>query len=201
MLNVLLKTVTAYFLSHLNQPYLCKLYLALLSTGYFGLLRVGELTSGTHPIRVSDVHLGRNKNKVLFILRSSKTYGEYTHPQTIKISQQSTHQNRRNSQQLNNGNLCPYYLLRDFIKIRPKFLNPCEPFFTFSDHSPVKPDHLSKMLKMMLRLSNFDEKKYSVHGLRSGRALDLLKLGVSVESIKQIGRWKSNGVFTYLKSL
>ena len=46
----------------------------------------------------------------------------------------------------------------------------------------------------------FDDTLYGTHSLRSGRTCDLYKLGLSVETIKKIGRWKSNAVFRYLKN-
>ena len=58
-----------------GQPYLAALYASLFSTVYFGLFRVGELTTGSHPVMVSNVHLGRNKRKVLFVLIISKMHG------------------------------------------------------------------------------------------------------------------------------
>ena len=51
----------------------------------------------------------------------------------------------------------------------------------------------------MLHIAGFKDELYSVHSVRMGRACDLLKLGLSVESIKKIGRWRSNAVFRYLK--
>ena len=60
--------------------------------------------------------------------------------------------------------------------------------FVFSDHSPVKPQHARVCLKNMLTLAGFDAEYYSVHSLRAGRSCDLLKLGVSIDSIKKI--WK-----------
>ena len=57
-----------------QQPYLCCLYRAIFITGYFGLLRIGELTSGPHVVKACDVHLGRNKNKMMFVLHTSKTH-------------------------------------------------------------------------------------------------------------------------------
>ena len=69
-----------------TQPYLAHLYCALFSTAYYGLFHVGEITSGSHPVQVQNVHIGRNKNKVLFILLTSKTHGLYSKPQTIKIT-------------------------------------------------------------------------------------------------------------------
>ena len=47
---------------------------------------MGELTSGSHPVKVSNVLIGTNKKKLLFILESSKTHAEYSMPQTIKIT-------------------------------------------------------------------------------------------------------------------
>ena len=36
-----------------GQPYFNILYKALIIMGYYGLLRVGELTSGSHPVLAS----------------------------------------------------------------------------------------------------------------------------------------------------
>ena len=55
-----------------SQIYLEKLYKALFIIAYYGLFRVGELTSGTHPVKARDVHVGSNKNKLLFVLYTSK---------------------------------------------------------------------------------------------------------------------------------
>ena len=193
MVKVLLKAVKKIFLIENNQPYLQKLYAALFSTAYFGLFRVGELTSGTHPVLAKDVHIGRNKKKLLFILRSSKTHGLYSMPQSVKI----TSRKRQNCFQ---ENYCPFEILREFLDVRPKYRSDSEAFFVFQDRSPVKPDNMRKILKEALEISGLETHLYTVHGFRSGRALDLLSMQISVESIKKIGRWNSNAVFTYLKN-
>ena len=69
VLMVLLHKLNFIFQS---QPYLLATYQALFSTTYFGLLHVGELTSGSHPIFARDVHIAHNKDKILFVLQSSK---------------------------------------------------------------------------------------------------------------------------------
>ena len=46
-----------------------------------------------------------------------------------------------------------------------------------------------------------EEVNYDTHSLRIGCAKDLQKAGLSVESIKDIGRWKSNAVYQYLNKL
>ena len=68
-----------------DQPYLSRLYSAMLSTAYYGLFRVGEISSGSHPILVKDVHIAQNKNKMLFVLHTSKTHRKGNKPQLFKI--------------------------------------------------------------------------------------------------------------------
>ena len=97
-----------------------------------------------------------------------------------------------------NYNLCPYPLLRNYIAVQKKSLDSSKQFFMFSDCSPLNPDPVRQVLRMGLIKAGLDLTFYSVHSLRSGRALDLLHMGVSVESIKKLGRWKSNAVFRYL---
>ena len=74
-----------------------------------------------------------------------------------------------------------------------------EPFFIFPDRSPVTTENIRKVLKNMLKISGFDDTLYNVHSLRIGRACDLYhKLQIPVDSIKKIGRWQSNSVYSYL---
>ena len=74
-LNMLLRKVRDFYAL---QPYLEKLFSAIFDAGYFGLLRIGEVTLSPHAILAKDVHIGENKNKILFILRSSKTHCKAT---------------------------------------------------------------------------------------------------------------------------
>ena len=68
-----------------NQPYLQTLYKCILAIGYYGMVRIGELTLGSHSIKAKDVYIGQNKNKILIVLYTSKTHGVYANPQQIKI--------------------------------------------------------------------------------------------------------------------
>ena len=168
--------------------------MALFSTAYFGLLRIGELTKGMHTVLARDVHIGFNKRKFLFVLRTSKTHWKNMRPQSIKISSTI-----KNSCSRNTSVYCPYKLLRNYLQIRGPYINNSDQFFVFADGSPVLPAHMRSCLKRILHITGFRKDLYSVHSLRMGRALDLLNLGLSVETIKKIGRWRSNAVFKYLK--
>ena len=193
MLALLLKQANKVYA---KQPYLALLYRTLLSTMYFGLFRIGELTAGPHQLLARDVWIADNKKKFLFALRSSKTHDRNVGPQLIKISSTSCGKGNNNTRKVKLP--CPYRLLRQYSKKRGGYYRGCEPFFTFSDGSPVKPSHLNHCLKTVIKKAGFNPRVYSSHSLRSGRSCDLFKLGVSVESIKKVGRWKSNAVYRYL---
>ena len=203
LLIILLRQVQVKFA---DQPYLSILYQTLLSTAYFGLFRVGELTKGDHPVLAKDVHIEYNKRKLLFLLRSSKTHDKGSKPQIIKIS--STKQKSVKSVKMSRcatndlaGTelLCPYLLLRQYAIVRGLYDNDFEPFFIYRDKTPVRPTHMRNCLRTALSECGFNAMAYCTHSLRSGQSLDLLKLGLSVKTIKKLGRWKSNTVFKYLR--
>ena len=199
MLGILLRETKHYFENVLNQPFLSILYQAILSTAYFGLFRIGEVTAGDHPILARDVHIGANKKKILFLLRSSKTHNQGLKPQSVKKSSQPTKVKADQENRENSYHLCPYELLRNYAKIRgPYNKNENQQFFIFADGSRVTAQHTRKYLDLMLKRSRFDTKLYCFHGLCMGRTHDLLRYGLMVETIKKLGRWKSNAVFRYL---
>ena len=197
LLNMLLHTAEHYFLGE-GQLYLARLYMALFSTAYYGLFRVGELTFSPHVVRVTDVHLGDNKRKILFVLCTSKTHGQGSLPQTVKIV------SSRDMKQPNIGDtrvFCPYFLIKNYLQLRKNFSSPEEQFFVFRDRSEVHPQHMRSTLKRLLSLAGFDQKLYGTHSLRIGMASDMMKHGIEIETIKKIGRWKSNCVQILKKSL
>ena len=204
MLVILLNQIDKHF-DNINQPYLKIMYKALFSMAYFGLFRIGELTTGEHTVRAKDVQLGSNKRKLLFILWTSKTHGMDVKPQMIKITSSSKRCKKYKCNTICNKDNklsalpCPYELLRQYLQVRGSYTTDDKQFFVLSDHSPVTPQHARTCLKTILQQSSFRTDVYTVHGLRSGQACDLLKLGLSVETIKKIGWWKSNAVFRYLR--
>ena len=69
-----------------NQPLLETLFKAFFLISYYGMFRVGELAMGTHPVRAKNVHIAKNKSKILFILYTSKTHHKSMRLQKVKIS-------------------------------------------------------------------------------------------------------------------
>ena len=125
LLQIVINKVKQFF-DNKGQPYLATLHQALISTAYFGLFRVGELTSGDHPVLARDVHIGANKNKILFILRTSKTHWKNSKPQLAKISSSADRKTAASTNQY-----CPFILLQEFLKVRGLYKSQNEPFFNF----------------------------------------------------------------------
>ena len=193
LLQLIIKEIERKYVQARNiQPYLETLYKAIFMAAYYGLLRVGELGQGPHIVLARNVHIGVNKNKILFILNSSKTHDKSAKPQRIKIA--STPISK--SSQIKR--FCPFKLLQNFISVRPAVVSVMEQFFVFADHSPVTPIHIRSTLKSALQALNLQADLYNIHSFHIGQSSDLFKLGVSVETIKKIGRWKSNAVMAYL---
>ena len=176
-----------------NQGYLEALYKAIFAMGYYGLLRVGEMTKSQHVIKAKDVHIGRNKNKILLILYSSKTHGAESNPQQIKITGKI--------ESANNLNFCPFRIMNQYLAIRGDTFDTFdEQFFIFQGKIPVEPRHARDTLNLILRNLGLNPALYGMHSTRIGRCSDLLKRQVPLAVVKLAGRWRSNAVYKYIKS-
>ena len=85
LLGLLLRSIDTLFLQRQQQPYLAILFKAMFSAAYYGLLRIGEIADGPHVILAHNVHIGVNKQKMLFVLHTSKTDNLSDNPQIVKI--------------------------------------------------------------------------------------------------------------------
>ena len=201
LLQVLMNKTKDYFNSR-QQPYLACLYSTIFSTAYYGLFRVGEIAMSQHVIKAVDVHIADNKRKLLFILRSSKTLNKGAKPQMVKISAITINESQRAIRVMDELQIsCPYQQLRHYLALRHSITNKAEQFFVFRHGIPVTARHISTILKKILKISGFDDTLYSTHSFCVGCCCDFLQMGISVETIKKLGRWKSNVVLDYLRDI
>ena len=200
LLELLLFEIERIFQNHL---YLECMYKAIFAMSYYGLMRVGELAAkvdnagnkSNHAVKACDIHVGQNKEKIMIILRSSKTHGKESLPQKIKISADSWTAKR----QLMN-HFSPFELLRTYMKICGNYDYDVEQFFVFKYNVKVQPEHIRNVLKLRLRRLGLNEDLYNRQSFRIGRATDLIvKANWPVELVKRMGRWKSNAVYKYVK--
>ena len=157
LLCLMIKTIPILF-AEADQPYLVCLYQALLATTYFGLFRVGEVCASDHVIKVKDVHVGVNKNKMMFVLHTSKTHWNNVKPQVVKINSREFDAvgNRMANIAQINKKCCPFRLLNRFLAVRPCRSGDKEQFFIFRDRSAVTPYHLRLLLRKLFMQLNMD---------------------------------------------
>ena len=181
-----------------KQYYLEILYKTIFILAYYGLLRIGELTKSEHCLLAKDVQIGDNKEKILLTLHSSKTHGQGSKPQQIKISGVAQ-ENVSNKVRCKNRFFCPFKLINKYFKLRGDYFKDNDQFFVFSDGSPVQPHHVRNVLSQLLQSLGKDHRLFSFYSFRIGRCTELIKLGYAIEIIKRLGRWKSNAVYRYIR--
>ena len=184
-----------------GQFYVQTLYKALFCLAYYGLMRVGELAEGSHTVKAANIHIGSNKDKILIVLYSSKTHGINMHPQKIKICAQK--QNGSGSVPTTNIHetlICPFQAIHDFLQIRGGLADQEENLFIFRDRSTVQASQVRNVLRDCIEKLGLNPALYNTHSFRIGRTVDLWKYSnFSLPILKQIGRWRSNAVYRYLK--
>ena len=195
LLELILFEVQRKYVSN-NQPYLEKLYEVIFALGYYGLMRVGELTLSPHVVKAKDIHLAKNKDKVLIVLHSSKTHTKADRPQKIRITSNA----REKSGSYIHRHFCPFHLLRLYIMARRPLEAKSEPFFIYNDGIPVTTEKARSVLHDMLKNMGLDHSLYNMHSLRIGRASDLIKYNYSIDEIKIMGRWRSNTIYKYIRN-
>ena len=147
---------------------------------------------------MKDVHIGLNKDKILFVLYSSKTHGKESLPQKVKISA-NNRQSPNMGVYIPKANFCPFKVFCDFMVLRGGYDSDDEQLFIFKGKIPVQPLQIRNALKTCISRVGLNPDFYDFHSFRAGRSSDLAKLGYTVEQIKRLGRWKSNAVYRYIK--
>ena len=177
-----------------TQPYLESMFKAMFALAYYGMMRVGELTYSNHTLKAKNIHAGENKSKILMMLYSSKTHTRGNPPQKIKISALNDEKNFSVHRFF-----CPFTLVRHYITIRGNYDTDAENFFVFCDKTAVQPSQARRVLRDLLTDVNLDASLYNMHSFRIGRCCDLMKMSVPLDKIKEMGRWRTNIVYKYIK--
>ena len=67
------------------------------------------------------------------------------------------------------------------------------------NESPLTRSQFTDVLAKAIRCLGLPTQVYTSHSFRVGRASDLASKGVPNETIKKLGRWKSNVVERYIR--
>ena len=200
-MRVILDKIDQYYLKSINQTYLSRLYKTIIAMAYYKLMCISELvkTENLHAVKFMDIHVSLGNRKLWIVLRSSKTHTKMQKPQLITIT--GTDNQGQSQQTINDKIYCPFRIIVDYISARNSLniREKDENLLIFSDGRAVNADQVRRVLKKAITKANLDANRYNTHSFHMGRATDLFKVGISVNKIKEIGRWKSNCIYDYLK--
>ena len=143
-----------------KQPFLCALYQCLYCLAYYGLFRIGELTKSDHTVKACNINIGKNKNKILVILYTSKTHGHKSRPQKVKITEMLPIKGKRFFH--------PFKLLRKYLVLCGGYKCKNEEFFIFRDRSAVTPANACNVLKTAISKIGLNPAVYDFHSYRIG---------------------------------
>jgi hypothetical protein len=190
MTEQLLQALIAALPKVTNNNYEATLFSALFSFAFYGLFRVSELTAAREGKgRTSSLS---TKHVKLDTTRSSKSV-------TIKIAKSKTDQAGRSAtiKLLKLGKpSCPYRWCKKFQRIRPK----ARSYFVHGDGAQVTDRQANKVLKLGLEFLKVPEfNRYAFHSFRIGGCSALADTGIEQESLKAVGRWRSNAYKSYIR--
>ena len=158
---------------------------AMLAVGFFGLMRIGELTMSkehTVPLQINQLSF------TPFYMSINITHFKHNQslkPVDIPFQRQLI------------LDICPIYHMASYLLLRGFQQGP---LFSFRSLSPVPRQFFSKNLSTLLSFTGFQGERYKSHSLRIGGASYYASLGYSDSQIRLLGRWDSNAFVKYIRS-
>ena len=161
------------------------LFKAMLTIGFFGLMRIGELTMSKEHLVPLHINQLTFTPHLLTISITNFKHNQKLKPVDIPIPRQSMVE------------VCPVHHLTQYLLLRGYQQGP---LFSFPSLSPVSRQFFSKNLARLISFSGFQGERYKSHCLRIGGASYYASLGYSDAQIRLLGRWESNAFVKYIRS-
>ena len=158
---------------------------AMFITAFFGLFRIGELTSSSKE----DVHLNLSQCRItddaVYITITHFKHNISQHPVCLTLNRQS------------DSSICPVVAMHEYMKLRGSSEGP---LFCYLNGKAVTRNFFAQKLKFCLNFCGFDTKMFKCHSFRIGGASYFSSLGYSDDQIKKLGRWNSNAFMIYIRN-
>ena len=171
--------------SCLTNPYLCSLFRAMCLVAFFGLMRVGELTSSdrhSNVLHFNQLHIHLD---TISIFISKFKHNADLQPFELVLTRQR------------DVTLCPVTALHSYLSFRGRSGGP---LFCLADLEPVPRTYFISKLNLLFSFCGLDNRFYKSHSFRIGAASFYASMGLSDEHIRLLGRWKSNAFRRYIRS-
>lgn len=168
--------------------YECTLFSAAYTLAYFGLFRVSELvftkaTVSDRPLLFSDISFDNDRSVLQVCIRKCKT-NQNGNPIKLHISAST------------GDSICCIKNMMAYLKVRPAGQGY---LFCHKNNTPLTRYQFSSILSKAIKKIGLPSTQFKTHSFRIGRASDLAARGVSMETIKQMGRWHSDSYKKYIR--
>ena len=157
---------------------------AAMTLGFFGFLRIGELTCNSHfnperDLSFSDlVFMPKSSPRYMLVqLKVSKT-DPFRKGQTIVIGKANSH-------------LCPLSAMLAYLESRTLFPT-TGPLFTFQSASFRTRGRLTNQTRLLLSKGGLNSGEFAGHSFRIGAATTAASANLPLWLIKVLGRWSSD---------
>ena len=183
--NILHKLVQAVPFAS-DSSYDQVIFKAIFLFTFYACLRIGEVVEAQekmHTLQIHQISPINTKQGQGYKVKFSSYKHSYNLTPTFHL-------------QPTNSKYCPVNALSSFLAMRPKVQGP---LFIFKNKKPVSRQNVSLFLKTCLKLQGFNDKYYSTHSFRIGRATQLAKENIHDNIIKSTGRWKSQAFQGYVR--
>ncbi|XP_045621649.1 uncharacterized protein [Procambarus clarkii] len=160
-----------------------KCYRAIFSLAFHACLRPGEVVyaaNGQHTLRLEQITLTRTRLDIL--LGSYKHSAGRTPTLSLKVN--------------TNNRYCPVRALSKYLALRGTAPGP---IFLNAHGAPVTRQDFSRMLRGTLAALGLPPNDYAPHSFRIGRATQLSLDGHLQDTIKAVGRWRSDIFHSYVR--
>ena len=177
----LLRGVDQIIIHHYHKA----LLKAMLTVGFFGLMRIGELTMTKEkivPLHISQLTFFQS---YISISITHFKHNQKLHPIEVPLQFQSLPE------------ICPVRHLSYYLSLRGYDSGP---LFSFPTFKPIPRQFFSKHLSRLISFSGFHGDRYKSHSLRIGGASYYASLGYTDTQIRLLGRWDSNSFVKYIRS-
>lgn len=186
----LLSRLIKSLVSVCSSNYETLLFHAAFSLAFFAFLRVGEFTavstkiSSSRALRVSDIQLSKNGDKLRVVIRESKTdqRGKTYTLEIVRFADQSS---------------CPVRALYNYLVARPAGRE--QQLFIHRDGRVLTRYQFSALLKKSLHFCEIKSGHFRSHSFRIGAASEAAGRGIPDNTIKSWGRWASNAFRLYIR--
>jgi len=172
-----------------SSKYECILFSAMFLTAFFALLRVGEfcLSSTGHQNMITWDQLtfqhvdSKISSALLNISHYKHSQGQHAF---IPLARQTE------------SAVCPVHALLRYRKRSPFKSGP---LFHARSGNPISCTHFRTVLRECVIRSHLDPSSYTGHSLRIGGVTQAHSQHMPLESIKKLGRWKSQSFLRYIR--